>query len=111
VHPDPEGGNFIFVAWFTYGNDTASGQRWLTAQGPFAGSTAEITVYETLGGSFDDPQATETTAVGTMHIDFTDCANAVLDYSLDADGQAGSIDLTRLMPGASTLCEDLAGMD
>ena len=63
THPDPEGGNFIFVSWFTYGNDTASGQHWLTAQGSFDGSIAEIDVFETTGGSFDDPQAPGTTNV------------------------------------------------
>ncbi len=31
AHPDPEGGNFIFVCWFTYGEDTNSGLNWLTA--------------------------------------------------------------------------------
>lgn len=34
-------GDFIFVAWFTYGEDTTSGQSWLTAQGTFDGSTAD----------------------------------------------------------------------
>jgi hypothetical protein len=31
VEPEEQ---FIFVAWFTYGEDSALGQRWLTAQGP-----------------------------------------------------------------------------
>jgi hypothetical protein len=53
AHPNPDGGNFIFVAWFTYGDDTASGQRWLTAQGDFEGATAEIDIHETTGGRFD----------------------------------------------------------
>ncbi len=56
AHPNPEGDNFIFVSWFTFGDETASGQRWLTAQGGFEGSTAEIDAVETTGGSFDDPQ-------------------------------------------------------
>ncbi|MFB3079806.1 MAG: FG-GAP repeat protein, partial [Lysobacterales bacterium] len=90
-HPDPDGGNFIFVSWFTYGDDTASGQRWLTAQGSFEGSIAEIDVFETTGGSFDDPQATSTTNVGTMSLDFTDCSNALLTYSLPANGAEGDI--------------------
>lgn len=109
VHPDPQGGNFIFVAWFTYGDDTAAGQRWLTAQGPFEGSTAEIDVYETTGGNFDDPQPTETTPMGTMTIDFSDCSNAQLSYSLADDGVAGAIDITRLLAGGKALCEELAG--
>lgn len=108
AHPDPEGGNFIFVSWFTYGQDTASGQRWLTAQGSFEGSVAEIDVFETTGGSFDDPQATSTVNVGTMSLDFTDCSNAQLTYALTDSGAEGDIAITRVVPGGQVLCEQLA---
>jgi hypothetical protein len=104
---DPEGSNFIFVAWFTYGDDTASGQRWLTAEGSFEGSIAEMDVFETTGGSFDDPQIPSTTKVGTMSLDFTDCANAQLTYSLLANGAEGDIAITRVVPGGQALCEEL----
>ena len=110
-HPDPEGGNFIFVSWFTYGDDTASGQRWLTAQGSFAGSIAEIDVFETTGGSFDDPQATSTTNVGTMSLNFTDCSNALLTYSLPANGAEGDMAITRVLPGGQALCEEFERAD
>jgi len=110
-HPDPEGGNFIFVSWFTYGDDTASGQRWLTAQGSFEGAIAEIDVFETTGGSFNNPQATSTTNVGTMSIDFTDCSNAQLSYSLPAEAAEGDIAITRVIPGSQALCEELVGAD
>ena len=111
AHPDPEGGNFIFVAWFTYGEDTASGQRWLTAQGSFEGSIAELDVFETTGGSFDDPQATSTTQVGTMSIDFADCSNAQLTYSLTDNGVEGDMAITRVLPGGQALCEELSGAE
>jgi len=110
-HPDPEGGNFIFVSWFTYGDDTASGQRWLTAQGSFEGSIAELDVFETTGGSFDDPQATSTTQVGTMSIDFADCSNALLTYSLTDNGAKGDMAITRVLPGGQALCEELSGAE
>jgi hypothetical protein len=109
-HPDPEGGHLIFVSWFTYGNNTASGQRWLTALGSFTGSVADIDVHETTGGSFDDPQAPSTTKVGTMSIDFTDCSNAQLSYSLPADPATGDIAITRVIAGGQALCEELAGV-
>ena len=108
-HPDPEGGNLIFVSWFTYGSNTASGQRWLTALGGFDGSLAEIDIHETTGGSFDNPQVPTTTKVGTMSIDFSDCSNAQLSYSLPADPAAGDIAITRVIAGAQALCEELAG--
>jgi len=108
VHSDGAGGGFIFVAWFTYGDNTASGQRWLTAQGAFEGSTASIDISETTGGLFDDPQLAGTVPVGTMSIDFTDCGNAMLNYTLWDEGSDGVIELTRLLPGGTSLCEQLA---
>ncbi len=111
AHPNPDGSNFIFVAWFTYGDHTASGQRWLTAQGDFAGSKAEIDVYETTGGRFDDPQTTNTLQVGTMSIDFTDCSNAQLSYSLTDEGAEGGMTVSRLIPGGQSLCEELSGVN
>jgi hypothetical protein len=110
VHTDAAGEKFMFVSWFTYGDDTASGQRWLTAQGNFAGSVAAIDVYETTGGSFDDPKYVQTVKVGTMNIGFADCETAELSYVLD-DGLEGSIDITRVVPGGQALCEEFAGLD
>ncbi len=89
----------------------ASGQRWLTAQGGFEGSTAEIDVWETTGGSFDDPEPVSRTKVGTMSLDFTDCNNALLTYPLSADSAEGDIANTRVIPAGSALCEELAGAE
>jgi hypothetical protein len=102
------GDNFMFVAWFTYGDDTASGLRWLTAQGEFEGSIAELTISETTGGSFNDPLKPNTVPVGTLLIDFSDCSHAVLTYALPNDGAEGEIDLIRLLPGSEALCQVLS---
>ena len=111
AYPNEEGGNFIFVAWFTYGDDTASGQRWFTAQGTFEGPTAALDVYETTGGSFDDPEVPETVAVGTMSIDFEDCSNAELSYSITDEALAGDVLIQRAVPGAEALCEEISGTE
>ena len=112
AYTNPDGGDFIFVAWFTYGDDAASGQRWFTAQGDFTGSTAEIDIYETTSGSFNDPQPSATNKVGAMTIDFTDCSNAILAYSLTDESIEGGIAIRRLLiPGAQEMCEELAGAD
>ena len=102
---------FMFISWFTFGDETASGQRWLTAQGGIEGSIAEIDVFETTGGSFDDPEPVNTTKVGTMSLDFTDCSNAQLTYSLPADPAEGDIAITRVISGSQALCEELVGAD
>ena len=111
VHPSAEGDDFIFVAWFTFGEDSTSGQRWLTAQGPLAGTTANIVVYETMGGSFDKPITDQTIPVGSMTINFTDCKNALLTYSLTDEGLEGSIQIQRAIPGTEALCQELKGQN
>ena len=109
VHADSTAGNYIFAAWFTYGDDTASGQRWLTAQGGFEGSSASIDVYETTGGLFNDSQTVSTEPVGTLTVEFSDCSSATLGYTLANEEREGMIDLTRLLPKGRALCEDNAG--
>jgi hypothetical protein len=108
AYPDPEGGNFIFVAWFTYGDETDSGQSWLTAQGSFEGPTAEIEIFRTTGGRFNDPQPVNTEKAGTMSIDFADCSNAVLSYVLTSEERQNEMAISRLIPGGKALCEELA---
>lgn len=109
AHPDPASDEapFVFLSWFTYGKDSASGQRWLTAQGRFAGARAQLELYETTGGRFDDPAATTTVPVGTLDLDFSDCDNARFTYTLPAEDAAGEIDVTRVVPGGQSACEAL----
>jgi len=75
------------------------------------GTCAEIDVFETTGGSFDDPQAPSTTKVGTMSLDFTDCSNALLTYSLTDNCAEGDIAITRVIPWGQALCEELEGVE
>jgi len=65
----------------------------------------------TTGGRFDDAQAVNIGKVGTMTIDFTDCSNAQLNYSLTDDDLAGDKAISRLIPGGQALCEELAGAE
>ena len=97
----------MFVSWFTYGTGTASGLRWLTAQGNSVGSIATLEVFETTGGRFDSTLSPSTTQVGAMTIDFTDCSNAQITYSLLADRAKGEIAATRVIARGQTLCEEL----
>jgi len=46
-----------------------------------------------------------------MSIDFTDCSNALLAYSLPANGAEGDIEITRVIPGGQALCEELSGAE
>jgi hypothetical protein len=111
VHPNADADDFIFVAWFTYGDTNASGQRWLTAQGPLDGTQADIAVYETTGGSFDDPATVSSEQIGMMSIQFNNCNSASLTYELTNESLSGSIDIIRAVPGTEALCEELAGVN
>ena len=46
-----------------------------------------------------------------MTIDFSDCTHAKLGYALTDGSGAGQIDLARLLPDASGLCQSLSGTD
>jgi hypothetical protein len=107
VHQDSAGNNFMFVAWFTYGDVSSSGLRWLTAQGTFNGPTAVLELNETTGGVFDGPRGIDTEPVGTLTVDFTDCANARFDYDIPAEGRMGTIDTVRLLAGNEAVCEEI----
>ncbi|MCJ7815008.1 MAG: SGNH/GDSL hydrolase family protein, partial [Xanthomonadales bacterium] len=61
----------MFVAWFTFDTQRPPedvtaflgepGHRWLTAQGPYDGDTAKLTIFVTEGGVFDAAQPTAST--------------------------------------------------
>ncbi|MHC4997095.1 MAG: WD40/YVTN/BNR-like repeat-containing protein, partial [Planctomycetota bacterium] len=106
VEPDSQ---FIFVAWFTFDQASskvgAAGQRWLTAQGQYSGGSAELPLFVTSGGVFDDPQGVDTQQDGTLSITFSDCSNGTIDYALDGEGLQGQVAITRVIPGSEDLCE------
>ena len=110
----------MFVAWFTYDVErppedvTAMlgepGHRWLTAQGPFVGDTANLTLYLTEGGVFDSAQPPPTTdpdGYGTMTVKFSSCAKGSVDYEIPSLSLSGSIPIERVVPDNEALCEAL----
>jgi formylglycine-generating enzyme required for sulfatase activity len=112
----------MFVAWFTYDterpqeNVTAMlgepGHRWLTAQGPYEGDTANLTIFVTEDGVFDaaEPAATTDAAGdGTLTIEFADCANGLVSYEINSLGISGEIPIQRIALDNVSLCETLSG--
>jgi len=111
----------MFLAWFTYDTERPPedviaqlgepGHRWLTAQGPYEGDTASLTVFVTKGGVFDaaDPIAsTDPAGDGTMTIEFADCTEGLVRYEITSLGISGEIPIQRITPGNVPLCEALA---
>jgi len=112
----------MFLAWFTFDTQRPSqdvtamlgepGHRWLTAQGPYNGDTANLIIYVTEGGVFDavEPEATTDPAGdGTMTIEFADCINGLVSYEITSLGISGEIPIQRIAPDNVALCETLSG--
>ncbi len=107
----------MFLAWFTFDTerppeDVGSllgepGHRWLTAQGPYIGDTANLTIFVTEGGVFDaaEPAATTDPAGdGTMTIEFADCENGLVSYEIASLDISGEIPIQRIVPDNVELC-------
>lgn len=100
----------VFAGWYTFAAPTAKRpgapeQRWLSAQGVYAGSAAELVLYSASGGVFNTPSAVTQSAVGSATLIFHSCTSATFSYSLPDDGLSGSIALTRI--GPDVFCEDI----
>lgn len=111
----------MFLAWFTYDIERPPedvqailgepGHRWLTAQGPYSGDTANLTIYLTGGGVFDaaDPPAvTDPDGYGTLTIEFAGCNSALATYQIDSLGLTGEIPLERIVLDNVPTCEALS---
>ena len=111
----------MFLAWFTYDTERPSedvtaflgepGHRWLTAQGPYAGDTANLTIFVTEGGVFDaaEPAAsTDPAGDGTMTIQFINCSEGLVNYEIASLGISGDIPIQRISPDNVPLCEALS---
>jgi len=111
----------MFLAWFTYDTERPPedvtaflgepGHRWLTAQGPYDGDTANFIIFVTEGGIFDaaEPVAeTDPAGDGTMTIEFADCKEGLVKYQITSLGISGEIPIQRITPDNVPLCEALA---
>lgn len=118
VFPDIEQ---VFLAWFTYDVErppedvTAMlgepGHRWLTAQGPYEGGTANLTVFVTRGGIFDSgepPISTDPAGDGTITLQFADCENGLIDYDITSVNRNGRIPIERIALDNVPLCKALS---
>jgi hypothetical protein len=111
----------MFVAWFTFDTERPPedvqailgdpGHRWLTAQGPYTGDTANLTIYLTEGGVFDaanPPVTRDPEGDGTLTIEFADCRAALATYQITSVGLSGEIPLQRIVDDNVRVCEALS---
>ena len=111
----------MFLAWFTFDTERPPedvsahlgepGHRWLTAQGPYDGGTANLVIYLTEGGVFDSPQppaSLDLDGYGSMTLEFADCENGLVRYEITSLGLSGEIPIERVAPDNVSLCESLS---
>jgi hypothetical protein len=94
--------NQLVAYWFAYPEEGGA-REWYTAQGDISGDSANLVIYQTGNGVFDQPSEIEINAVGTAFVEFHSCQSATLDYVFDSTGTSGQIDLQRL--GTTRFCE------
>jgi hypothetical protein len=112
----------MFLAWFTYDTERPpedvqavlgeSGHRWLTAQGPYVGNTANLTVFLTQGGVFDSsqpPAMTRPEGYGSMTVEFADCTEGLVTYEIPSLSVSGEIPIQRITEDNVALCDSLSG--
>jgi hypothetical protein len=102
VDPGANGGDAsLFGAWFTY--DFAPGgpdsQRWFSLQASFdpSSASADVTIYQNVGGTFASPPGTAAVPVGSGTLTFFSCDSGLFTYAFDG-GAEGSIPVHNLMP-------------
>jgi hypothetical protein len=116
VFPDIE---MMFLAWFTYDTERPAGNvqsnlgepghRWLTAFGPYSGSTADLTVEVTSGGVFNATNPIPgQESDGSIQVDFGGCNAATVTYDITSAGVSGEIPIERIALDNLPVCEALA---
>jgi len=111
----------VFLAWFTFDTERPPenvgaflgepGHRWLTAQGPYEGDTATLTIYVTEGGVFNSTEPVPETDLdgdGTMILEFADCTEGLVKYEITSLSISGKIPIQRIVQDNVALCETLS---
>jgi hypothetical protein len=111
----PDSG-IVFISWFTF--DTSrpasgtpstlgeSGHRWLTAQGGFSGNRAELDIYLTQGGVFNQSEpAPATTAYGSLILEFFGCNSGRITFTIAGIASNTVIPIERVATDNVDVCQ------
>ncbi|HJU21244.1 MAG TPA: hypothetical protein VJ891_01930, partial [Casimicrobiaceae bacterium] len=109
IFPDfvASGVGLVDGAWFTFDVAPAGGadrQRWYTfaGNGSTGQSSANVTIYQNVGGNFNAPPVTSATPVGSGTLTFSDCVNGTFSYAFtDGSNRSGSLSITRIVPNVT----------
>jgi hypothetical protein len=106
----------VMLSWLTFDTELPAqnasanlgdpGQRWLTGQGSYEGSRAELVVYSSSGGLFQDSLAVPVLEpVGSISLQFGGCDNGGVSYDLPGILSSGLIQIRRVASDNVALCE------
>lgn len=110
-------GNTMFVTWFTYDLERPDpsyiamigepGHRWMTAQGPFSGNSAELPIFYFSGMIFDSPTPTFEGPLedGSLSIEFYSCNRGQVSYDLGSANTVGVFPIQTIADDHVELCE------
>jgi hypothetical protein len=108
----------MFVGWFTFDLEGfipavpitigAGEHRWLTAQGRYYDDSADLDLFLTKGGLFNQGQPKpNTTPYGNLHLQFSDCESSVMRFSVPQGQIEGDIHLSRVSSERVELCREI----
>ena len=111
--------SLMFAAWFSFDSVSPPGsatavvgapdQRWVTALGPYSGTTASLKAELTAGGRFNsnDGVVVQDTDYGTIDIDFSSCNSANVDFNFPSADESGSFTMNRVLSDNIPVCEGI----
>ena len=113
----PETGS-VFLGWFMWDTSLPDagavsqigdpGHRWLTAEGAIDGNGAELDVFLTSGGLFDNPRPVTHAPEGILYLEFDSCSTGTVEYQLFQGGRFGVVPIRRLASDGEDYCRTFA---
>jgi len=92
-----DNGNRLIGSWFTF--DEAGGKRWFTFDGSIEGSVGTVSIIQTTGGIFLQPDPVTNSEWGTARFSTVDCRN--LTFEIVSEEITTMIPLRRLTGNCS----------
>jgi hypothetical protein len=114
----------VLVNWFTYDTELAPGdatstighpgQRWMSAQGNYSGSLAELQVFSLDGGLFDSEEPKPTMIpMGSILLQFDSCSSGSVTYDIPTGTElpnlSDSIPIQRINSDNVAMCQQQGG--
>jgi hypothetical protein len=94
------GGNRLFAGWFTHQPlaNSSPGPSWLTLQGGFSGSIAQVALLQVNNGAFATASEISYQDVGYASLTALSCTSIRLEYVFRDEARSGHIDMQRVTP-------------